>query len=144
MKLDYLHLRPEQSPPQFEPRPFRAIVVIDTTVRAAWRNKISSWLVEAGCLYMMAWGIDCSTWDDSVDWAVIEAFSFEDAPDDRDVMTTWHEKQPLSDAFYFAGHWADHPSVELDETIIIHIAEDAQRSSLLQAYHDSQTSSEDD
>jgi hypothetical protein len=43
-----------------------------------------------GCLYMMAWGIDCSIRDDAVDWANISDFDFKPIPPERFVMTTWH------------------------------------------------------
>ena len=49
--------------------PFKAVVVLEAEYSNDWQNSVSEWLVASGCLYMMAWGPNCSTWDDSVDWA---------------------------------------------------------------------------
>ena len=50
----------------------------------------------------MAWGLECSEWDDSVDWAVLEKFDFGKIPDGHFVMTTWHENETLEEALCFA------------------------------------------
>lgn len=104
-------------------RPFRAVVVIDTQVSVARQSDISAWLVSSGCLYMMAWGIDCSSWDDSVDMANIEQFDFGDVPDDRFVMTSWHENEELPEVLWFAKHAARHPQVEIANVLLLHISD---------------------
>ena len=103
MTPQYIHLPPTSSLEQVSVMsPFAAIVAIDTKVTPEWRHKVSEWLVENGCLYMMAHGDECSLWDDSVDWANIEAYDFEDIPDDNLVMTTWHEDESLEEVLWFA------------------------------------------
>jgi hypothetical protein len=108
-----------------------------------WLNRIAQWIVAIGSLYVVAWGADCEKWHDSVDWAVLEAFDFGEIPDDRFVMTTWHSNEPISEAFWYAGHCAVHPDVELAETIILHVAVEAQRAAMLQTYRDSQVMADD-
>lgn len=71
----------------------------------------------------MAWGRECSSWDDSVDFANLEEFSYGEIPDDAFVMTTWHESEPLEEVFWFAKNSAFHPSIELDNTLILHLGE---------------------
>lgn len=138
MEPAYLHLRPEQAPPEMSSRPFRAVIVADVTVEETWRSRITEWLVARGCLYAIAWGIDCEVWHDSVDWAVLNTFDFGDIPDDRFVMTTWHAEEPLSEAFWFAGNCASHPNVELEETIILHISREARPLDMVRTYRESQ------
>lgn len=138
MSLDYLHLRPGQTPPARPFGPFRAVVIAELDVNNAWRNAIAKWLVKGGCLYMVAWGVACSQWDDAVDWALLEEFDFGEIPDERFVMTTWHEGVPLSEALWFAGQCAHQRHVELRETLIVHIAQAERRESLLRTYADSQ------
>lgn len=104
----------------------------------AWRNQIAAWLIEGGCLYVVAWGIDCEAWHDSVDWANVDAFNLGDIPEDRFVIN-----EPLSEALWFADNYAFHPHIKLSETIIIHAAEEERRSGILLAYHDSQKLAED-
>jgi hypothetical protein len=139
MEPRYLHLRPGQRPPELEARPFRAILLAEQSVEDAWLHEIAAWIVERGSLYVIAWGMDCEKWHDSVDWAVLEDFDYGDIPDERFVMTTWHDEEPLSEAFWFAGHCATHPDVELEETIILHIAAEAREDAVLRDYADSQS-----
>ena len=75
-------------------RPFKAIVVIDAPYSPEWQDLVSKWLVDSGCHYMMAWGEGCASWDDSVDWAILEEFEHCQIPAERYVMTSWHENQP--------------------------------------------------
>lgn len=138
MKLDYLHLRPAATPPTISVRPYRAVLIAEEAVSQDWRNEVASWLVQSGCLYFIAWGVDCEAWHDTVDWTVLEAFDFRDIPDDRFIMTTWHDDEPLSEALWFAGNCASHPDVDLEETVLIHVAGDAQCAATLQLYSASQ------
>jgi hypothetical protein len=133
-EIDYLHLKPGQTPPEMRGGPFKAVVVIDEPVASEWRHLVSAWLVRCGCLYMMAWGPDCSLWDDSVDHANLAEFDYADIPDDKFVMTTWHDKEPLSEALWYAAHNAHHPDVVLRRTLIVDIAQGDRRKQLLAEY----------
>ena len=120
----YLQVVPEDAAlPNLEGLPpFRAIVLVREAVSNDWRNRVSDWLVSSGCLYMLAWGIDCSVWDDAVDWSNIAAFDFKPIPLDRFVMTTWHEAEPAEEVFWFAKNCAEHPTVSLNFNLILDIA----------------------
>jgi hypothetical protein len=98
--------------------------VVEEPVTVEWRALVSRWLVEADCLFMMAWGHECSLWDDSVDFANLERFDFGDVPDRHFVMTTWHEKESLNEVFWFAKHaaYVVDSSVEVAETVIFHVS----------------------
>jgi hypothetical protein len=65
--VTYIHLLPNSEPPEIASAPTRMVVVIATDVSQAWQAEISKWIVRSGVLYMMAWGHNCSSWDDSVD-----------------------------------------------------------------------------
>lgn len=141
--VTYIHLPPGSSPPPVTwPAPFKAVVVIEADVTDDWRDLVSAWLVKAGCLYMMAWGRDCILWDDSVDWASIEASGGEVA-DEALVMTTWHDDEPLAETFWFAAHCADQGHVELRHALIIDIGALDRRAELLAAYEQARTSDDD-
>lgn len=134
--VSYLHLPANQSPPSLVKALFKAVVVIEQAVSDAWQAQVSDWLVRSGCLYMMAWGDRCSDWDDSVDYANMSAFDGGDIPDDDFVMTTWHEREPLAEAFWFAENAAFHPTVDLDRTIIVHVAPHDRGAELLNLYRE--------
>ncbi len=110
-------------------------MIVETAVTADWREEVSAWLVKNGCLYMMAWGQDCSLWDDSVDHANLDEFNFGDIPDNRFVMTTWHDKEPLQEVLWFCEHTANHPTVDLDRIVLVHISPIERKSELLGQYH---------
>jgi hypothetical protein len=101
--------------------PFRAIVIAEETTSPKWRMSAAHWLVDQGCLYMMAWGCDCSLWDDDVDEANGETFNWGEIPDNKFVMTTWHEDEALDEVLWFAKFAANHPNVEISNVLILHI-----------------------
>jgi len=112
----------------------RVVVIADLEASPEWQALASTWLVRSGCLYMMAWGCGCSSWDDSVDIANLEEFGFGEIPEDRFVMTTWHTEEPLSEVFWFAKHNAFHPTVELERTLLLHVAAQDREHELLASY----------
>lgn len=82
----------------------------------------------------MAWGKDCEAWHDCVDWANLEVFNYGDIPDERFILTTWHDKEPLSEVLWFAGQCASHPDVPLRRTVLLHLADEPREQHILQAF----------
>jgi len=135
MTITYLQLIPESALPDLSYlKPFRSIVVIEENVSQDWQNLVSMWLVESGCLYMMAWGNGCSSWDDSVDMANLKKFNFEYIPEDQFVMTTWHENELLSEVFYFAKNCAVHPTITIANVLILHFSPENKERAYLSEY----------
>ncbi len=122
--ITYVQITSESKVPEISSlAPFKAIVAIDDeTIGDLRRAEMSEWLVESGCLYMMAWGAQCSDWDDSVDTANLEAHDFGEIPDKDFVMTTWHESEPLREVFEFSKLSASHPTERLGHTVLLHLA----------------------
>ncbi len=114
--------------------PFIAVVIIETPVSVNWQTKASKWLVDQGCLFMLAWGLECSSWDDSVDIANLEDFDYGDVPDDRFVMTTWHENEPLTDVIEFAVRSAWHDTQDLENFIFFHISDNCRQDEFTKLY----------
>jgi len=135
MSVSYLQLQPQlEKLPLCGFGPFKAVVIIEQEVTSGWRRKVSEWLVENDCLYMLAWGHNCSAWDDSVDIANLEQFDYGEIPDDRFIMTTWHESEPLHEVFWFSKHSAIHPHVELMKTVLIHVSVESKERELLESF----------
>ncbi|WP_155946311.1 DUF7684 family protein [Pseudoalteromonas rubra] len=121
--MRYIHLPGEQELPHHEPlNPYRCVVVIEDEVSCARQQTISKWLVDSGCLYMMAWGKDCGSWDTSVDMANLQQFNFNEVPEKSFVYTTWHQDESLEDVFWFSRNCAFHPLVELKNTVVLHLS----------------------
>ena len=135
MIVKYLQIQPDSTLPNISSlKPFRAVVIIEESVTPEWQSKVSDWLVKSGCLYMMAWGNNSSTWDDSVDHANIELFNYEEIPLDQFVMTTWHEKESLKEVFYFSKHSASHSIVKISNTLLLHVAKHGKEQEFLAEY----------
>ena len=133
--VTYLHLKPEAALPEISRAvPARMVVVIEAEVSAEWQSIVSDWIIGSGCLYMMAWGVDCSSWDDSVDIANLEKFEFGEIPENHFVMTTWHTDEPLAEVFWFSKNNAFHPTVEFQHTVLLHISAESKERELLAAY----------
>ena len=131
----YIHLPPDAPPQTLGVEPgFAAIVIIDGQVSSEWRHEVSEWLVEAGCLNMMAWGHDCSLWDDSVDIAKLEAFDWKDIPKDKHVTTSWHEDESLEDVFHFSKICGEYSKTLITGIIILDITEISREDVIMARY----------
>ena len=118
--IEYKHFIPESVLPKMViQEPYKAVVLVEENCSNDWRNQLSDWLVLTGCKYMCAWGIDCSVWDDAVDYACIEhkGVSAEEL-----VMTTWHENESIKEVFQFVKNDAAHDYYPNLKTVIIHIS----------------------
>lgn len=139
MNVAYLHLPAgREAPPVEDAEPYRAVVVLDQATSDEWQGLVSDWLVGSGCLYMIAWGPNSSSWDDSVDHANLVKFDFGEIPDDSFVMTTWHDAEPLSETFWFAANTAHHPTIALDRTLIVDVTPTPREAEMLAAYIEAQ------
>ena len=134
---EYVQIEPGTTPPTIRAsRPFRAVVIIESSVSPEWQSSISDWLVQSGCLYMMAWGENCGSWEDSVDRTNIEQFKPAEIPDGEFVMTTSHERKLMKEVFWFSKNNAFHPTVKLGRTVLVHISFRNKHDELLKAYAD--------
>lgn len=133
--VSYVHLPAASPPPRVTwPTPFIAVLVLEQAVAADWQAEISRWLVASGCLFALAWGVECSSWDTSIDMANLETFDFGEVPDESFVMTTWHDDEPLEEALWYAKYNAFHPVAELDHHVLVHVAPAARPAELIENF----------
>lgn len=116
----YLHL-PADIPISvpMEMKKFKCLILIEREVSNDYRNEVSEALVAAGCLYALAWGLDCFIWDDSVDWAFLEHYDYGEYPEDKFVMTTWHDDETLEETVDFAKQCTKYSDVKLDDILVL-------------------------
>ncbi|TFW16344.1 DUF7684 family protein [Duganella callida] len=135
--LKYLHLTPDSELPALEGlRQFKAIIIAEAEVHETMMWDISRWLIAEGCQYALAWGKDAEAWREAIDDAALEAVNYEDIPDEQKVLITSHEDDDLDEVFWFARHRAAHPAHELQQTLILHIADAPRREEIEAEYHD--------
>lgn len=130
----YIHLPPDSVPPEIRTGPSKFVVVVEAEVSGDWQQRVSDWIVASGCLYMMAWGRKCSSWDDSVDWANIDQCGARPIPQSEFVVTTWHDDEPLAEVLWFAKTVAKHTCIDLVNTVILDISTASRRDELLRLY----------
>lgn len=138
MATHYLHLNEDDSLPDlaFE-KPYKCVVILNERVSFECRTLVSKWLVETGCLYMMAWGANCGDWDDSVDWANIEQFESGDIPEAEFVMTTWHEDESLEEVFWFCNFCAHaYNDQDFPNTLILDIGNSDRKLDIIKRYEE--------
>ena len=136
--LAYRFCPPGEAPLLFDiAPPFKALILIERDVTPDLRMEVSRALVAAGCRYTLAWGRACSLWDDAVDLADRERFGGAEIPDDRFVMTTWHEGATLADVMWSARHVATetYDGQPLDRLLVLDLG-DAPREAAIRALHD--------
>lgn len=105
--------------------PFVAIVVAcDSSITPEQQANLSAQLVAVDCRYMLAWGANASSWDDSVDMAFIRTDPNFDPPSDRFVMTTWHDNETIQDVVWFALTNTTFDSHDFRDYLALMIGED--------------------
>jgi hypothetical protein len=103
--------------------PFKVVLIAESDVSQEWQNIVSEWIVHSEAYYVIAWGNNCSLWDDSVDLANIAQFE-DGIPNDQYVTTTWHDDEELNEVFWFAKNSAFNQYHDLKEIVILHISEE--------------------
>ena len=89
----------------FEAREFVAWVIAeDAALNGEEMYQISLSLVEAGCRFAVCSGIECSIWDDAIDYAAMEIFPDTEHGEGTLVMTSWHENENLEEIANFVTH----------------------------------------
>lgn len=77
------------------------ILSSDRTQTAAERDRIAADLVGSGCRYAVCSGFESSKWDDAVDLAFLGTAPEFNPPDEKFVMTSWHDQDSLRDVARF-------------------------------------------
>jgi hypothetical protein len=77
------------------------LVVKASDVTLEEQARLSREIVDAGCRYAVCMGVGSGTWDDSIDYAVVEAEIEGRRPQSTTVMTTWHDTKGLEEVVQF-------------------------------------------
>jgi len=71
------------------------------------RESVATALVSTGCRFAVCSGYECSKWDDAIDWAFLHTSDDFNPPDEKFVMTSWHENETILEvAEFFVRHTA--------------------------------------
>lgn len=112
------------------------LVVADPMVTGAERWAVSEQIIRANCRYAVCNGHDCSRWDDSIDEAFVASDPNFSPPDERSVMTTWHDDESLDDVAFFFRMNTSFDSFTAERFLVLQLGgckpdEDAIRSAVM-------------
>jgi hypothetical protein len=91
------------------------------------RHTLSAALVKTGCRYACCIGFDCSQWDTSIDIAYLETDKDYDPSEERFVMTTWHEDEPMEDTVNFFLNCTQFDDYVFSKRIIMFIGQNEEK-----------------
>ena len=77
------------------------LVINDKAVSDNEQTALCKEIIEAGCRNAVCAGFKCSSWHDSIDFAFASTARDFDPPDDKYVMTTWHDDESITDVVEF-------------------------------------------
>ncbi len=121
IKIAYLELAANQDILYDLPKhPYIAILAIyNNSITPDWQNQCADWIVNSKyCYQAMAWGYECSSWDDALDFSYLESCNYF-VNDDYDFMTTWHQNQKLEDVIEFAEFCVRFPNKSTAPHIVL-------------------------
>lgn len=101
---------------------FKCLILNERDVGEQYRTEVSETLVKAGCVLASAWGLNCSAWDDDVDYAFLDHYDFDQCPEDQCVMTTWHDNETLEEIVEFVKLYNGYSDVKLDDILVLDFA----------------------
>jgi hypothetical protein len=108
----------------------------DRTVTQDEQKSLSDQLVRSGCRYAVCTGHQCSSWDDSIDWAYLHTCPDFTPQDESFVMTSWHEDESVAEVIYFGLMNTDFDEHEFSKYLVVVVGgDDACRPELEAAIH---------
>jgi hypothetical protein len=92
--------------------PYLAVLWISEGVTDQWQQKISEWLIDTGCLYMLVWqgGVGGHDWIDSLNESGKKAVAVRNVAELHSVVSACYEYVALREVLNFAEREAVHPT----------------------------------
>lgn len=104
--------------------PFKSLLSVDMPVNLERQEQISGWLINAGAMHVTIRGENCLSWKDSLRQANLDQVSIDDMQPEQFVMITTHAFEGLRSVFKQLKKHARHTHVDLNFTVIVHLAEE--------------------
>jgi len=120
--------------PPFEDGHALLLVIASPLVSVEQRARITSDIVESRCQYALTFGHDCELWHDLID----ETCVGDGTTDERFLMTTWHDDEPIDDVVDFLWWNTSYEDFESQRLAVVLIGADDELEKSLRnrlAYH---------
>lgn len=118
------------------------LVIASPWVSEVQRDRITSDIVSSPCQYALTFGHDCKVWHDVIDETCVGG----GAPEDRFLMTTWHDDEPIEDVIHFLWWNTFYEDFESERLAVVIIGVDFELESAIRvclAYHQKQEAEQD-
>lgn len=107
----------------FDGAPFVALIhALDPSISNDEMSAICAALVTSNCRYAVCAGLDCGLWHDSVDWA--HCVWDPEYTDEKIVMTTWHEDDPIEYVMWYALCLTDYGDLIFTNYLVLFVGHD--------------------
>ena len=113
---------------------FKVVLIAEDHSGIDERSLLCESLMDAGCLYFMAWGSECREWQDAMNLANLQRYDYDQVPDDKLIIATSHPEEAIKDVFWFSKNTAMHPCHDLDNVLLVHVSERDKKKELLDMY----------
>jgi hypothetical protein len=123
--------------PPFEDDYALLLVITSPLVSVRQRNRITSDIVSSRCQYALTFGHDCEVWHDVID----ETCVGDGAGEERFLMTTWHDDEPIEDVIDFLWWNTSYEEFESERLAVVIIGGDRELETAIRdrfAYHQEQ------
>lgn len=104
--------------------PFKVLLSLDMALSPERQKQVSDWLVENGAMHVSVRGEDCLSWKESIRKANLDRVDIDDMKPEQFVMITTHANEGLRSLFKHLKRFARHTHVDLNFTLIVHLAEE--------------------
>ncbi len=105
--------------------PFKVLLSVDMAVSAERQQQISTWLIKMGAMHVTIRGEDCSGWKASIREANLDKVSIDEMQPEQFAMITIHPYEGLRSVFKQLKKHARHTHVDLDFTLVVHMAKES-------------------
>lgn len=136
MTVSFVSIKADQAVNFEIPAPiFSCGIISEIDTSEEYKNSVTDYLYNMGCLYLCTWGNECADWHDAMDWSTLCKHDY-DVPDDEHCMTSWHENDPVEEMLFFLKVCANTylESAEFEDTLILYVGNNPDKDNILKIY----------
>ncbi|MEM9840670.1 MAG: hypothetical protein AAF830_16155 [Pseudomonadota bacterium] len=119
----YLHLKAGEALPlsPFDGE-YICVLILEESASSDWRSEVSDWLVDTGCINVMAWGSSSSSWRDSISDGCLDDEDPTDLAEADAPLVTWYDDETLEEVFRQAKQNLMHPGADNAAVLLLDVS----------------------
>jgi hypothetical protein len=92
-------------PWRFTPPPgegaYSLLLITLASIPREEKLRLAAQIIASDARSIACWGVECEDWHDTLDWAYLASDENFNPPDERFVMTSWHENESLAETVFY-------------------------------------------